>query len=140
MFKKLILPLLMIWSASVVCAQEAGNDDCGPIADDKVYEMFDVQKAPSFPGSEKALMKFIGQNLQYPVDARNKGIAGTVVLKFVVRKDGTVTDIRVDKSVGGGCNEEALRVVRRMPQWIPGELNGTPVHVLFTLPIRFRLV
>jgi TonB family protein len=103
------------------------------------FEMFDLQYPPSFPGGQKALQEFLANNIQYPALARQKGIQGNVVVTFVVGKDGSISDIDLVRSVGGGCDEEVFRVVRAMPDWIPGEADGKPVKVRFTLPVRFRL-
>jgi periplasmic protein TonB len=109
------------------------------VVEDKTYEMFDIQKPPSFPGGEKELQKFLAENIKYPALARENNIQGNVALTFVVGKDGSVTDIAILKDIGGGCGKEAVRVVNSMPKWIPGEANGNSVKVRFTLPVRFRL-
>ncbi len=101
--------------------------------------MFDVQKPPSFPGGEAALMRFLAENIKYPEMAREAGIQGVVVVSFVVGKDGNINDIALLKEVGGGCSKEALRVVKTMPRWSPGEAQGHAVKVRFTLPVRFAL-
>ena len=106
---------------------------------EKVYETFDIQKLPSFPGGEAELQKFLRDNISYPAIARENNIQGTVALSFVVNKDGSISGITVLKDPGGGCGKEAVRVVGQMPKWTPGEANGNPVKVKFTLPVRFRL-
>lgn len=97
-------------------------------------------KMPQFPGGDEAMMKYLSKNIKYPTQASEMGITGNVVLTFVVDRSGKVTDIRALKKVGGGCTEEAIRVVEGMPQWEPG-LNekGKPVRVQFNLPVNFRL-
>jgi protein TonB len=107
--------------------------------EEKTYEMFDIQKPPSFPGGEQQLLKYLSENIQYPALARENNIQGTVVLTFVVGKNGNVTDVQIVKDVGGGTGKEAVRVVKAMPKWNPGEANGHPVKVRFTLPVRFKL-
>jgi periplasmic protein TonB len=107
--------------------------------EEKTYEMFDIQKAPSFPGGEAELMKFLAKNIEYPALAKENNIQGVVALTFVVGKDGSVSDVQIVKDIGGGCGKEAVRVVKSMPKWSPGESNGTAVKVRFTLPVRFRL-
>jgi len=107
--------------------------------EEKTYEMFDIQKPPSFQGGESELMKYLGKNIEYPALAKENNIQGAVVLTFVVNKDGSVSDVTVIKDIGGGCGKEAVRVVKAMPRWSPGEANGNPVKVRFTLPVRFRL-
>jgi protein TonB len=107
--------------------------------EDKTYEMFDIQKPPSFPGGEAELLKYLAQNIKYPPLARENNIQGVVALTFVVNRDGSVSDVNVLKDIGGGCGKEAIRVVGEMPKWLPGEANGNPVKVRFTLPVRFKL-
>ena len=98
-----------------------------------------VEDQPEFPGGEAARQKFLEDNLRYPQMAREAGIQGTVFITFVVERDGSVTDVRVIRGIGGGCDEEAVRVVRMMPRWEPGRQRGQPVRVQFNMPIRFRL-
>lgn len=107
--------------------------------EEKTYEMFDIQKPPSFPGGEGELLKYLAENIKYPPLARENNIQGVVALTFVVGKDGKVREVKIVKDIGGGCGKEAVRVVESMPKWIPGEANGNPVKVRFTLPVRFRL-
>jgi protein TonB len=110
-------------------------------ADDEPVEPFAVHKMPSFPGGEAEMFKWIYKNMVYPEMAREAGTEGGVVLTFVVGKDGSITDIAVVKTPAGGSvlGKEATRVVKLMPKWSPGEANGHPVKVRFTLPIRFAL-
>ena len=84
-------------------------------------------------------MKFLSKNIEYPTLAKENNIQGVVALTFVVGKDGAVSDVQVVKDIGGGCGKEAVRVVKAMPKWVPGEANGNAVKVRFTLPVRFRL-
>ncbi len=98
-----------------------------------------VEDQPEFPGGEEARQRFLEQNLRYPQMAREAGIQGTVFVTFVVETDGSVTDVRVLRGIGGGCDEEAVRVVSMMPRWEPGRQRGQPVRVQFNMPIRFRL-
>lgn len=106
---------------------------------EKIYELFDISKIPVFPGGDPAMMQYISDNLKYPVLARENGIQGTVVITFVVDKDGSVTNTNILRDIGGGCGKEALRVVQAMPKWTPGQANGQPVKVRYTLPVRFKL-
>lgn len=96
-------------------------------------------KRPQFPGGEEARLKFLFSQIQYPSMALEAGIDGTVILQFVVRKDGTISDVVVLRGPGGGLNEEALRVTRLMPPWEPGFKDGKPVHVRFVMPVKFVL-
>lgn len=103
------------------------------------YDAVTVQKMPSFVGGELELFRYINKNILYPAQAKELGIQGVVVVSFVIRKDGSATDIKLLKDIGGGCGKEALRVIKSMPYWIPGEMNGLPVNVQFTIPLRFEL-
>jgi protein TonB len=103
----------------------------------QIYEH--VEEPASFPGGEAALHKWLSDNLDYPTIAAEQGISGRVALRFVVAPDGTVGSIEVLRSVDVSLDREAIRVVSRMPRWIPGRQNGVPVHVYFNLPVFFRL-
>ncbi len=98
-----------------------------------------VETMPEFPGGEKAMKKFIAENLVYPKLAREKGISGTVYISFTIKADGSITDIKVLRGIGGGCDEEAVRVIQMMPRWKPGAQRGLPVAVKFNLPVEFRI-
>lgn len=95
---------------------------------------------PLYPGGEEAMFKFISDNTIYPIIAKEKGISGTVIVTFVVEIDGSLSNINILKDIGGGCGEEAVRIVKAMPKWIPGKHNGINVRVQYTLPIRFAFV
>lgn len=98
-----------------------------------------VEQMPEFPGGTKALMEFLQNHIKYPSAAREGGISGRVCLKFVVNKDGEISSINLIRGIGGGCDEEAMRVVKMMPKWRPGKQNGNPVPVYYNLPIVFTL-
>ena len=98
-----------------------------------------VEDNPMFPGGDEARMKFLRDNIKYPQMARESGIQGTVYVTFVVEANGAITNIKVLRGIGGGCDEEALRVVRQMPKWQPGKQRGKAVRVQFNMPIRFVL-
>ena len=98
-----------------------------------------VEEMPSFPGGDAALMKYLGTSIKYPAIAKDAGIQGTVYVTFVVNEKGQVKDAKVLRSIGGGCDEEAIRVVQNMPTWKPGKQRGKPVKVQYNLPIRFTL-
>jgi periplasmic protein TonB len=113
------------------------------IADEEEIEEMEiftvVESMPEFPGGDAARMKFLQDNIKYPQLARESGIQGTVFVTFVVEVDGSVTDVRVLRGIGGGCDEEAVRVIKQMPSWVPGRQRGQPVRVQFNMPIRFTL-
>jgi protein TonB len=103
----------------------------------KVFDV--VEQMPSFPGGPSALMQYLNSNIKYPVVAEENGVQGRVVCTFVVEKDGSITDVRVVKSVDPSLDKEAMRVVKGMPKWIPGKQNGQAVRVKFNVPVLFRL-
>ncbi len=98
-----------------------------------------VEEQPGFPGGEEARIKFIAQNTKYPQIAKENGIEGKVFVTFVVEKDGSIANIKLLRDIGGGCGEEAIRVVKSMPKWIPGKQRGQAVRVQFNMPISFVL-
>jgi protein TonB len=103
----------------------------------KVYMV--VEQQPEFPGGLAAMSKFISQNIKYPSQARRMGTEGSVFVEFVVDQHGNITNPRVIKGIGSGCDEEAVRVVQKMPPWKPGKQNGKAVKVRFVLPVKFML-
>lgn len=131
-----------------------GNDEAPPAVDEnptldpvieapkieeKTYEMFDIQKEPSFPGGVKAMYDWLGKNLVYPEMAKEAGIYGTIPVQFVVGANGNITDVVALKDIGGGLAKAAVAAVQKMPKWSPGEANGHPVKVRYTLPVKFKL-
>ena len=98
-----------------------------------------VEQMPEFPGGDKSLFQFIADNTKYPADAKEKGIKGRVFVNFIVEPDGSVSDIRVLRGIGGGCDEEAVRIVESMPKFKPGMQNGEAVRVSYTVPVNFKL-
>ena len=104
---------------------------------EKIHQMAEQQ--PEFPGGMAELLKYLQGSIKYPADCRKEGIAGRVIVQFVVNKDGSISDAYVVKSVDPRLDAEALRVVNAMPNWIPGKQKGKQVRVRFTLPVTFRL-
>lgn len=98
-----------------------------------------VEEQPEFPGGEEALMAYLQSNIKYPQMAKELEIQGKVIIEFVVETDGSVTNVTVKRGIGGGCDEEAVRVVKAMPKWKPGKQRGKPVRVRYTLPVTFQL-
>lgn len=98
-----------------------------------------VEKQPEFPGGNPAMMKFLGDNIKYPVEAQDKGIQGRIITNFVVEKDGSLSDVKVVRGVDPLLDAEAIRVIQSMPKWKPGTQKGQVVRVRFTLPVVFRL-
>ena len=111
--------------------------DIATSEEDTVYQI--VEEMPKFPGGEKALMDYVSNNVKYPEEAKNKNIAGRVFVSFVVEKDGSIGEVKVLRGIGGGCDEEAVRVIKGMPKWKPGIQKGKPVRVSYQIPIYFKL-
>lgn len=130
-FRILCLLVLIIFAGAgdLVFGQEQNND--------KPFSM--VEQMPQPPGGPSALMKFIEAHIQYPQAAIDSAIQGRVVVRFVVNEDGTTSDFEIAKGLGGGCSQEALRVLKLMPKWKPGMQNGRSVKVWYTIPVSFML-
>ncbi|MEI6696988.1 MAG: energy transducer TonB [Bacteroidota bacterium] len=96
-----------------------------------------VETPPEFKGGEKARIDFLVKNITYPIEAREAGIEGVVFITFVIEIDGSISNIKVLRGIGGGCDDEAVRVIRLMPKWTPGKQNGKEVRVQFNMPIKF---
>jgi periplasmic protein TonB len=107
------------------------------VVEDK--EFLFVEQSPEYPNGVKAMYQFLSDNMKYPAIARENNIEGTVYVGFVVGKDGAIRNVAVKRGLGGGCNEEAIRVVQLMPKWNAGKQNGRAVSVAFTIPIKFTL-
>ena len=106
-------------------------------ASNKVYEV--VEQMPTFPGGDAALMKYLAENIKYPVSAQKAKEQGRVVVQFIVEKDGTVTGVKTVRSVTPALDAEAVRVIKAMPKWTPGKQGGQPVRVNYNVPVSFRL-
>ena len=104
---------------------------------DSIYNV--VEQMPEFPGGVEAMMQYVADNVKYPQEARDKNISGRVFVSFVVEKDGSVNEVKVMRGIGGGCDEEAARVISAMPRWKPGKQKGKPVRVSYMMPITFKL-
>ncbi|NLA61875.1 MAG: energy transducer TonB, partial [Bacteroidales bacterium] len=111
-----------------------------PVEEEATEEIFVVvEQQPEFPGGMSALMKFLGDNIKYPVIAQENGIQGRVITNFVVERDGSITDVNVVRGQDPSLDKEAVRVIQTMPRWKPGQQRGKAVRVRFTLPVVFRL-
>ena len=121
--------LLMVNTNAMAQSKKTSND--------KVFEK--VEDMPEFPGGEQAMMDFVAKNVQYPKEAMEKEISGRVLVGFIVEKDGSISETEIVKGIGGGCDEEAVRVVKAMPKWKPGKEKGKPVRVSYMMPIFFKL-
>ncbi len=108
-----------------------------PEVSNKVFDV--VEEMPHFPGGAAALQAFLSSNTKYPVVAQENGVQGRVIVSFVVERDGSITDVKVVRSVDPSLDREASRVVKSMPRWSPGKQNGSTVRVKYTVPVVFRL-
>ena len=107
--------------------------------DNNVYTTAGVEEFPEFPGGMAAWSKFIQKNLRYPYMAQETGLQGKVFVSFVIEKDGSVSDVSLVKGIGGGCDEEALRVIKKSPKWKAGKQNKTAVRVRYNMPINYTI-
>ena len=98
-----------------------------------------VEEMPSFPGGEVKLLEYIAKNLNYPQEAIEKGIEGRVFVGFIIDVDGSVTDVKLLRGIGGGCDEEAIRVIKSLPKWRPAKQNGVFSRVSYQIPVNFKL-
>ena len=108
------------------------------VNEEKVFEH--VEQMPQFPGGDKELLAYLSKNIKYPAIAQEQNIQGKVYLRFVVGKDGEVSEVTVVRSLDPSCDKEAVRVVKSLPKFIPGKQNGNPVKVYYSVPVTFRLV
>lgn len=113
------------------------EEEVEEVSEEQIFTI--VEQMPSFPGGDAELLQYLSKNTKYPAIAKDAGIQGTVYVTFVINKDGEVSDVKVLRSIGGGCDEEAIRVVENMPDWTPGKQRGKSVPVQYNLPIRFTL-
>jgi len=131
--KKYFFAILILLTISINdYAQNIDTTDTEPI--------FSIAEEPAqYPGGNEALLKFIHENIKYPREAIKNKISGTVYVQFVVEKDGSISDIKVVRWIGGICDEEAVRVITKMPNWIPAKQKGIPVRSFYVIPIAFVL-
>lgn len=121
--------------------QEGANGtlEAGTSVDSGNEYLISAEEMPEFPGGMTAWAKYLNKNLQYPAIARENEIQGRVTVSFVVEKNGEITNIKVLRGIGAGCDEEAIRVIKKSPLWKPGKQNGKTVRVSYVIPIVFRL-
>ncbi len=137
------LAFYAVWVFSKTDAWYFGelNKFCFPTSNknnkDSINKIFEIN--PEFPGGEEERVKYIRNNLIYPLAARESGIQGTVYITFVIEKDGSISDIKILRGIGGGCDEEVIRLVKNMPTWMPGTQDNKPVIVRFNMPVNFTL-
>lgn len=129
--KPIIISTLILFTFFFVNIQKSSAQS------QEVHEKVDVMPTP--PGGMQGLMQFMGENLKYPSQAKEKGVEGTVIVSFVVKADGSVSNPEILRGIGAGCDEEALRVVKAFPNWTPGEKDGKKVNTQMQLPVKYKL-
>ena len=127
--KVALMMLVLFFSFTTSTAQTKKND--------MVFDVVEVM--PQYPGGQIAMLKYLMENIKYPEQAMKEGIQGRVAVRFIVEKDGSISDVRPILSVHPLLNKEAVRVVESMPKWTPGKQNGKPVRVRFNVPVMFKL-
>ncbi len=139
--KKIILMSFLTMCLATANAQGVTilkRDGASQAADsNKIFEV--VEKMPEFPGGIPAIKEYLMNNVKYPRDAAKKGKQGRVIVEFVVNEDGSISDEKVTTSVFPSLDNEALRIIRNMPKWIPGVVDGKNVRVKYSIPVTFRL-
>ena len=143
-----IIVIMILLAPFVLFGQE--NDDRIPLNNSEVVDTTS-ERMPMFPGcdglgqaemkacAQRLMLEYIYTNVTYPVAAREAGVEGTIVIRFTVENDGSLSNIKCVRDIGAGCGQEGVRVVESMPTWIPGMQRGKPVLVEFNLPIKFKL-
>lgn len=127
--KVALMMLVLLFSFMTSTAQTKKND--------MVFDVVEVM--PQFPGGQIAMLQYLMKNIKYPEQAMKEGIQGRVTVRFIIEKDGSISDVKPVLSVHPLLNKEAVRVVKSMPKWSPGKQNGKPVRVRFNLPVMFKL-
>jgi len=107
------------------------------VVEQEIFQI--VEEMPSFPGGEGELLKYVATHIKYPQIARETGIQGRVFVGFVVEPDGSVSNVKILRGIGGGCDEEAVRVIKSLPKWKPGKQRGKAVRVSYQIPVLFKL-
>ena len=130
MKKVIVLFALAVFCSISIVAQTE-------VEDDAIFVV--VENNPEFPGGSDSLYAYIARNIKYPETAKKEKIEGRVFVTFVIEKDGQVSSAKILRDIGGGCGEEAIRVVKNMPKWKPGTQRGNPVRFQFNLPVSFLL-
>ena len=131
--KKILFILMLFFTMFTTVSAQSVQEK----PQEKVYEV--IEDMPNFPGGQGELMKYLRNNIKYPAEAQKKKIEGRVIVTFVVNKKGRITHPTVERSASPSLDKEALRVVKRMPKWTPGRMNGEPVNVKYALPVTFKL-
>ncbi|TKC12359.1 energy transducer TonB [Pedobacter polaris] len=109
------------------------------LTDTTIYTFVSMESPPKYPGGLMEFYKFLGDNIKYPAEAKNNKVQGNVFVSFIVEKDGSLSTFKVDRKLGSGTDEEAIRVLQSSQKWIPASVNGIPVRVKYNIPVRFSL-
>ena len=128
---------LLLLSAILLTNMAFCQEEKKVSVDDEVFVV--VEEQAEFPGGLDSMYAYIHKNLKYPELAKEKGIEGRVFVNFIIEKDGSISNVKILRGIGGGCDEAAKEVVEKMPKWKPGTQRGKPVRVQFNLPIKFEL-
>jgi TonB family protein len=131
-----VLRVMGVLASAAMVLGASAQQPADPSA--RTFETTVVDRVPEFPGGQDAMYAYLGKAVHYPDSAKAKGIKGKVYIGFVVEADGAVTEVEVVKGVDPLLDEEAMRVVRLMPRWTPGEQNGKPVRIRMRLPMNFN--
>jgi protein TonB len=127
-------------NAAITIDEPVGNADVKQVVEENPNQIFTaVEQVPTFPGGDAGFNKYLSKNIRYPAIARENNVQGRVIVQFVVEKDGSLTDIKVVRGIGSGCDEEAVRALKASPRWKPGIQNGRPVRVQYSVPVSFAL-
>lgn len=131
--KRFLLLLSAILLTNMAFCQEEKKGS----VDDEVFVV--VEEQAEFPGGLDSMYAYIVKNLKYPEAAKEKGIEGRVFVSFIIEKDGSISNVKILRGIGGGCEEAVVEMIKNMPKWKPGKQRGKPVRFQFTLPIKFEL-
>lgn len=126
------------WAQAQTCKVNCGVNHEGCLKYKEVYEYDYVTEKPSFPGGETKFVRYINKTREYPKEAYEKGIEGRVICSFVVNSDGSISNIQILRGVEKSLNNEAVRIISKMPDWVPGKIDGQNVPVRVIHPIVFR--
>ncbi|HWD88858.1 MAG TPA: TonB family protein [Mucilaginibacter sp.] len=126
-------------NADIVINTPVGNSDEKQVTEDENKIFTAVEQEPTPAGGIQKFYEYLAKNIRYPAVAKENNVQGKVFLTFVVEKDGSITDVKVLRGIGNGCDEEAVRVLRNAPKWKPGIQNGRPVRVQYQVPVSFAL-
>lgn len=131
---------IVISTAEINSSNHYKDDELSVVSETQTNEPFVfVERMPEFPGGDESLFKFIKSKIKYPLYAIDNKIEGTVLVNFIVNEDGSISNAKITKGIKGGCDQEALRVVKLLPKWKPGMQGGKAVKVYFDIPITFKL-